>query len=123
MVRTLHLPPTEGEGQYGPDFPHGLDFDLERVHVRRSRTWLALLVTVSIIFAVLAVVAVVLMVSLQLAAVRYSAHDSGIAQAVQIHNLELEGSPESGIAQAVRTRDAEFQTLHDSGAAQPLRER
>jgi hypothetical protein len=123
MVRTLHLPPTERDGQYGPDFLHGLDLDLERVHVRRSRTWLPRLATVSIIFAVLAVVAVVLMVSLQPAAVRYSAHDSGIAQEVQIHTLELEGSHDSGIAKAAQTRDAEFQIAHDSGVAQALRER
>ncbi len=123
MVRTLHLPPTEGRGQYGPDFLQGVDLDLERVHVRRSRTRLPRLATVSIIFAVLVVVAVVLMVSLQPAAVQSSAHDSGIAQAVQTHDLELEGSHDSGIAQAEQIRDAELQTVHDSGVAQALRER
>jgi hypothetical protein len=77
----------------------------------------------SVLLAALAVIAVVLMVAQQPAVTPYSAHDSGIAQAVQTHNLELEGSHDSGIARAVQARDTEFQTAHDSGVAQALRER
>ncbi len=122
MVRTISRPPAGGEDQHKLDFLHGVDLD--RVHVRPERVWTSWAIAGSIILFFLVAFGVVLLLSPTLVTVEYSAHDSGIAQAIQAREVELatriEQAHDSGIALAVAARNAELGAMHDSGIAQAL---
>jgi hypothetical protein len=125
MSPTLHRPPTGNETPHRFEFLHGID--LERVHIRSprsSRRWFGAGIMVLIVLAASAVLLTVTQgpepapdaLDTQIA----TAHDSGIAQAVQAHEAELEAAHDSGIAQAVQAHEAELGAAHDSGIAQAV---
>ena len=107
-MATLHRPPTTT----GDDTHHRLEFlhgiDLERVHVRRPSSRLAWIAG-GIVLLLLALVIGVLLEGTSTApddvtAATWSLHDSGIAQAVQAHEAELDATHDSGIDLALRNR-------------------
>jgi hypothetical protein len=124
MVRTLHRPPTGGETPHEFDFLEGIELD--QVHhrperTRTLRTWiytgLALLAVVGI------VVTTVLLAGRETTVDPDAYHDSGVAQAVAVHEMELASTYDSLIAQAVATHDAELAATHDALISMILRDR
>jgi hypothetical protein len=95
MVRTLHLPPADQDGRYGPDFIHGID--LERVHERSGQPQRRWLVAAALVLTA-TVIAVVVLLTVAVQSVPDGPHDSGIAQAIQAREAEFERSHDSGIA-------------------------
>lgn len=100
MARTLHLPPADQDGRYGPDYIHGID--LVRVHERSTQPRRRWLIAAALVLAA-TVLAVVAPLTVSIQSVPDGPHDSGITQ-------------------AIRAREAEFDRAHDSGIDLWLRE-
>jgi hypothetical protein len=133
MSTTLHRPPTGDEAPHRFEFLHGIDLD--RLHVRSSRSRRRWSGAGIVALVLLAATAALLTVAQEPVAVPdaaleaqiATAHDSGIAQAVRAHEAELSAARDtahdSGIAHAIRDRDAALNAVHDSGIAALLRDR